>query len=80
MKKVVKKTKKKEECCKDWNMKGCGSGNGACGGMIYVLGFIGSVVYYISTAGSFGAGFIGVLKSIVWPAFLIFESFKFLGM
>ena len=55
---------------------GCNS----CGGAIYGLGFIGSVIYYISTAGSFGAGFVGVLKAIVWPAFLVFELLKFLGM
>jgi len=72
MKKVVKKQVKMQICCM--------SGNGACGGMIYVLGFIGSVIYYISTATSFGAGVVGVLKSIVWPAFLVFEAFKFLGM
>ena len=51
---------------------------GGCGG-IYGLGFIGSVIYYISTATSFWAGFLGILKSLVWPAFLVFELLKFLG-
>lgn len=51
----------------------------ACGGAVYGLGFIGSVIYYISTANSFGAGVIGFLKSIVWPAFLVFELLKGLG-
>lgn len=57
--------------------KKCGD---ACGGAIYGLGFLGAVVYYISTAGSFGAGVVGFLKAIVWPAFLVFEAMKYLGM
>lgn len=56
-------------------MKSCGGGEGT-----YGLGFLGAVVYYISTAGSFGAGVIGFLKALVWPAFLVFELMKFLGM
>lgn len=67
----MKKVVKKQSCC---------GGNSACGGAIYGLGFIGSLVYYISTATSFGTGVVGILKSIVWPAFLVFELFKFLGM
>lgn len=74
--------KKKSKNRKEW--KGqvyCNTGNcTATGGCMYVLGFIGATVYYISTAASFGAGVIGVLKALVWPAFLIFELFKFLGM
>ncbi len=49
-------------------------------GMIYGLGFIGAAVYYISTAPSFWIGVLGVLKALVWPAFLVFELLKFLGM
>jgi len=47
---------------------------------LYTLGFIGAVVYYISTVAGFWAGVLGVLKAIVWPAFLIFNLMKFLGM
>lgn len=57
----------------------CNSSCGACGGGIYGLGFIGSVVYYVSTATSFWMGFLGVLKSIVWPGFLVYELLKFVG-
>ena len=49
-------------------------------GSLYGLGGIGALVYYISTATSFWMGVLGVLKALVWPAFLIFELFKFLGM
>jgi len=56
------------------SMKGCGS----CGG-IYGLGFIGAAVYYISTATGFWMGVLGLLKALVWPAFIVFELLKGLG-
>ena len=52
----------------------------SCGGGFYGLGFIGAVIYYISTATSFWMGVLGVLKAIVWPGFLVYELLKFLGM
>jgi len=55
---------------------GCGSG---CSGAVYGLGFLGAVIYYISTATSFGVGLLGFIKAIFWPGFLIFELLKFLG-
>jgi hypothetical protein len=47
---------------------------------IYGLGFIGAVVYFISHATGFWIGVLGFLKSIVWPAFLVYGLFKHLGM
>lgn len=72
--KLIKKGEKmnKGKSC-GWN---CGSG---CGGGAYFLGFIGAVVYYISTAPSFWWGVWGVIKALVWPAFLVFELLKFIG-
>lgn len=49
------------------------------GGAVYGLGFIGAVVYYISTATGFWMGVLGVLKAMVWPAFFVYEAFKFFG-
>ena len=46
---------------------------------VYGLGFIGATIYYISTATGFWMGVIGVLKAVVWPAFLVFEALKQLG-
>jgi len=67
--------KNKESSCDSKVKRGCG-----CGGCTYFLGFIGSCVYYISAANGFWAGVLGVLKSIVWPAFLVHGLFKFLGI
>jgi len=49
------------------------------GGGIYCFGFIGAAVYYISIATGFWNGVLGILKVIVWPAFLVYEALKFLG-
>ena len=53
-----------------------GSGSASA---VYGLGFIGALVYYISAATGFWAGAFGVLKSIVWPAILVYEALKSLG-
>jgi len=47
---------------------------------VYGLGFLGALVYYITTATSLSAAIIGFLKALIWPAFLVFEVMKFLGM
>lgn len=49
------------------------------GNAVYGLGFIGAAIYFISTATSFWTGVLGLLKSMVWPAFLVYEALKFLG-
>ena len=46
----------------------------------YGLGFIGALIYYVSTSTGFWNIVLGVLKAIVWPVFLVFEVMKFLGM
>lgn len=74
VKKVVKKKKEvsKDVCCK---MKSdCN-----CGGALYGFGFIGALVYYISTATGFWNGALGILKAIIWPVFLVYDVLKFLG-
>lgn len=53
--------------------------NGATGA-VYGLGFIGAVVYFIMHATSFWIGVLGVLKAIVWPAFLVFKLLEFFKM
>lgn len=50
-----------------------------CSGAVYGLGFVGAVIYYISTATSFWGGVLGVLKALVWPAMLVFEVLKYLN-
>ncbi len=53
-------------------------GNGSASA-VYGLGFVGAVIFFISSATSFWAGVLGVLKAIVWPAILVYDVFKHLG-
>lgn len=47
-------------------------------GAVYGLGFIGAAVFFITHATGFWMGVVGFLKAIVWPAFLVYEAFKYL--
>ena len=51
----------------------------ASSGAVYGLGFIGAAVYFISHATGFWMGVLGFLKALVWPAFLVYQAFKYLG-
>jgi hypothetical protein len=52
---------------------------GGGGNAVYGLGLIGALVYYIQQADGFWMGVLGVLKAIVWPAFLIYDALKLLA-
>jgi hypothetical protein len=43
---------------------------------VYGLGLIGALVFYIQQADGFWQGVVGVLKALVWPAFLVYELLK----
>jgi hypothetical protein len=51
----------------------------ATGDAVYGLGVIGALVHYIGQADSFGAGVVGMLKAFVWPAFLVYDLFRFIS-
>lgn len=68
-----KATKKKTNKCQF--MDDCSSPS-----CVWFLGFIGAAIYNISIAAGFWAGVWGVIKALVWPAFLVFEIMKYLGM
>lgn len=57
-----------------YNKGGCDSG------AVYGLGLIGAAVYYLSHTTGFWPGVIGLLKAIVWPAFLVYELLTYLGL
>lgn len=69
MKKRTKNLKSKNQYYAD--KKNCSKG---CGG-IYFLGFIGSAIYYLQQSTGFWDGVLGILKALVWPAFLIYKLF-----
>jgi hypothetical protein len=48
--------------------------HGAMGGA-YFLGMIGAAVFYVQHAHTFWAVVLGLLKALVWPAFLVHHLF-----
>ncbi len=72
----------KEEMKMHWHEHGhrcspwCWHHKGGAGGA-YCLGFLGAAVYYLQTSTGFWNGVLGILKAIVWPAFLVH---KLLGL
>lgn len=42
-------------------------------GALYFVGFIGALVYWMQVAVGFGAVVTGFLKSMVWPAYIVFH-------
>jgi hypothetical protein len=53
--------------------------NRNAGGAVYGLGLIGALVYYWQHASTFGQVVLGLLKSIVWPAILIYHALQRIG-
>lgn len=54
-------------------------GRGA-GDAVYGLGLIGALVYYIQQADAFWPGVVGVLKALVWPAFVVYDLLRSLAV
>ncbi|HVY01994.1 MAG TPA: hypothetical protein VHA12_04490 [Candidatus Nanoarchaeia archaeon] len=48
-------------------------------GTAYGLGVVGAAVYFISNSVGFWGGVLGLLKALVWPAFLVYQMLKFFG-
>ena len=49
-------------------------------GTIYGMAMIGALVYFIRHAVTFGAGVIGVVKALFWPAVLMYRLLEYLKM
>ena len=48
------------------------------GGHIYGLGLIGALFYFLPHVTNFQEAIIGIFKSIVWPALLVFKTLELL--
>lgn len=56
---------------KKWDKKTKGSSGGS--GALYFVGFIGALVYFMQAAVGFGAVVTGILKAMVWPAYVVYK-------
>jgi len=54
-----------------------GKDNGLVGG-IYGMAFIGAAIYFIQHATTFWLGVLGLIKSLLWPAVLVYNLLEFL--
>lgn len=59
---------------KAWANQSLGGGNA-----VYGLGLIGALVFYIQAADGFWSAVLGILKALVWPAFVVYDLLKFLA-
>jgi hypothetical protein len=47
------------------------------GDAVYGLGLIGALIYYIQHAGSFWLILVGIVKALLWPAFVVYHLLMF---
>jgi hypothetical protein len=48
--------------------------------VIYGMGLIGALMYFIQHSVGFWMGCMGVLKAIVWPVFIVYKLLEFLKL
>lgn len=63
------------EFWKDWGKKKekKHGGSGGSSGALYFVGFVGSIVYWMQAAVGFGAVITAILKSMIWPAYIVYK-------
>lgn len=49
------------------------SGTGVGGDAVYGIGLIGAAVWYWQQADGFFPHIVGLLKAVVWPAFVVYD-------
>ena len=52
--------------------------SGGGGNAVFGLGLIGALVFYVQQASGFWPVIIAILKSLVWPAFVVYDLLKFI--
>ena len=43
------------------------------GNAVYALGMVGAAVYFLQHSDTFWMGVLGLLKALVWPAYVVYE-------
>lgn len=74
MKNKKEQEKCEGECCNQSTIKT--DQNGA----LYGMGVVGALVYFYPQMVSLSTFFLSLIKSIFWPAILVFEAMKLLGL
>ena len=50
------------------------------GDAVYSLGLIGALFYYLQSASSFTEVILGIFKSLLWPAFVLYSLLGHLNL
>lgn len=76
----MKKVRNETEDCEMSFTKNMNCNQNSCAGSgaIYGFGLIGAAIYFIGQATSFWMGVLGLLKAMVWPAYVVYELLNFL--
>lgn len=69
----IKANLKDAEKWREWTKTKKVNSQHGTSGALYFVGFIGSVVYWMQAAVGFGAVITGILKSLVWPAYVVYK-------
>ncbi len=65
-----------EHMHKMWFKRGRGWHKGE--GEMYFFGIIGALLYFLPHAATFSEAIVGIIKSIGWPAVLVFKALELL--
>lgn len=49
-------------------------------GGTYLMTVIGAAVYFVGAADGFWSGVLGLLKALVWPAFVVYRALELLNL
>lgn len=49
------------------------------GNMVYCLGIIGALFYYVGQVDGFWNIILAILKAFVWPAFFVYDILQYIG-
>jgi hypothetical protein len=62
-------------CCKKW-----GNGGGSSSSAVYGIGIFGAAFYFFPQAVGFTGFAMAILKSLVWPALLVYQALSLLKL
>lgn len=69
----IKARVKGTENWKQWSKSQKMNSKPGSNGTLYFVGFLGSIIYWVQAAVGFGAIITAFLKSLVWPAYIVYK-------
>lgn len=76
----MKKEEKLMDCKEKFFSKKHHNYNHGSSNVIYGLGIIGALFYFLQNADTFVSAIVGIVKAIFWPAILMFKLLTYLKL